>query len=229
MDYENYSDWKGWLDERPFAELSVVETERFRRQLACLNIRYKNINALEIGYGNGGFIRFLQDNGSQVVGTEVQEPLLKAAKDYGVQAYRSWREVQDGPYDLIVAFDVLEHLTLDQLRDLFEHAQTLLHPDGVMLFRFPNADSFVGMGAQNGDFTHITAIAQSKLHQIVEPWGFTIKRFEAELVYPRNAVLHFVRKVCRSFFMKALGIGNSYFFATNVVAVLTRTPDFNRE
>ena len=173
-----------------------------------------------MGSGNGGFIRFLKDNGSTVEGIEVQEPLLQAAKDFGIPVHSSLDEISQGPYDLIVAFDVLEHLTTDQLQDLFARATKLLKPDGVMLFRFPNADSFAGNGAQNGDFTHMTSIGQQKLQQLVEPWGLAIKQFEAEITYPRRAVLDTMRRLFRQLFMKLMGVGNAYFFATNVVAVV---------
>jgi len=222
MNYENYSEWKGWMNKVPFGQLSVVEREKFRLQLECCGIPYKNINALEIGYGNGGFFRFLKDNGSTVEGVEVQEPLLQAAKDFGGQAHSSLDEVSQGPYDLVVAFDVLEHLTVDQLQELFARAAKLLKSDGVMLFRFPNADSFAGIGAQNGDFTHITAIGRTKLQQLVEPYGFAIERFEAEISYPRRVVINAIRRLSRQLFMKLIGVGNTYFFATNVVAVVRK-------
>lgn len=222
MDYTNYSEWKGWLNEVPFGELSPPESEKYRMQLDRCGIPYTQINALEWGFGNGGFIRFLKDNGSAVEGIEVQESLVEAAKRFGIPAHCSVDQATQAPYDLIVAFDVLEHLTLAQLQDLFARAGQLLKPNGTMLLRFPNADSFVGMGAQNGDFTHITAIGQHKLQQLVGPAGFRIERFESEISYPRRVLRDTARELFRQIFMKLAGVGNPYFFATNVVAVVKR-------
>ncbi len=222
MDYTNYSEWKGWLNEVPFGELQESEREKFRMQLDSCSILYKQINALELGFGNGSFMRFLKDNGSVVEGIEVQEALIDAAKRFGFPAHNSLDKITQSPYDLIVAFDVLEHLTLPQLKDLFMHADRLLKPDGVMLFRFPNADSFAGMGAQNGDFTHITSIGQQKLQQLVGPAGFRIDRFDSEVIYPRRVILDAARSIFRMIFMKLVGVGNPYFFATNIVTVVKR-------
>jgi 2-polyprenyl-3-methyl-5-hydroxy-6-metoxy-1,4-benzoquinol methylase len=222
MDYTNYSEWKGWLNEVPFGELQASESERFRMQLDRFSISYKQINALELGFGNGGFMRFLKDNGSVVEGIEVQEELIEAAKRFGFPAHNSVDKATQAPYDLIVAFDVLEHLTLPQLMDFFVHADRLLKSDGVMLFRFPNADSFAGLGAQNGDFTHITSIGQQKLQQLVGPAGFRIDRFESEVIYPRRVMLDTARLLFRQICMKLVGVGNPYFFATNVVTVVKR-------
>jgi 2-polyprenyl-3-methyl-5-hydroxy-6-metoxy-1,4-benzoquinol methylase len=220
MEYTDYSSWKGWLTQIPFAELSEVQNIKFKKQLERFHIPYKKINALEIGYGNGSFIKFLKNNDSKVEGIEIQDSLLEAAREFGIPAQRSINDVTCGPYDLIVAFDVLEHLTVEELRSLFHKCKLLLKKDGVMLLRFPNAESFAGLGAQNGDFTHITAIAQTKLQQIIEPYGFKIERFEGELIYPRKNVVHAIRSVFRYILMKGMGVGSGHFFSTNVIALV---------
>lgn len=222
MEYTDYSDWKGWLTQVPFAELSEIQNQRFKLQLDKFSIKYKNINALEIGFGNGSFLKFLINNGSKVEGIEIQDSLLTAARNIGVPVCNSINDVTCGPYDLIVAFDVLEHLTVDQLHSLFRQCKLLLKDDGVMLFRFPNAESFAGLGAQNGDFTHITAIAQSKLQQLIEPCGFKIIKFEGEAVYPRKIIVSAVRSVFRYILMKGMGVGSKHFFSTNVVALIKK-------
>lgn len=222
MEYTDYSSWKGWLTQVPFAELSEIQNKGFKLQLDRFNIPYKQINALEVGYGNGSFIKFLINNGSKVEGVEIQSSLLEAAQKIGVPVHSSISDVTCGPYDLIVAFDVLEHLTVEQLRSFFQECQSLLKDDGMMLFRFPNAESFAGLGAQNGDFTHITAIAQTKLQQVVEPYGFKIFKFEGETVYPKKVIVHAIRSVFRYLLMKGMGVGSKHFFSTNVVALIKK-------
>jgi 2-polyprenyl-3-methyl-5-hydroxy-6-metoxy-1,4-benzoquinol methylase len=220
MEYQDYSNWKGWLTQVPFGELSALQKKKYALQLERLRIPYKKTNALEIGYGNGSFITFLMNNDSKVEGVEIQEPLLNAARANGISVQNSINAVQNGPYDLIVAFDVLEHLTIEQLKDLFQKCRTLLKEKGVMLFRFPNADSFAGLGSQNGDYTHITAIGQTKLQQLVEPFGLKIERFESEIVYPKNILVHAIRSCFRYLLMKGMGIGSAYYFSGNVVALV---------
>jgi 2-polyprenyl-3-methyl-5-hydroxy-6-metoxy-1,4-benzoquinol methylase len=218
--YADYSKWKGWLSSTPFAELAEIQSRRFAAQLDRLGIPYRNINALEIGFGNGDFMAFLKNNGSRVEGTEIQPSLLEAAKGKGFVAATSLDGLGGGPYDLIAAFDVLEHLTIEQLRELFAKCKPLLKPGGAMVFRFPNADSYAGMPAQHGDFTHITPIGQTKLWQLVEPHGLRIERFEGEWLYPRRPIVNAIRACFRYVVVHGTGIGNSYFFSVNVVAVV---------
>ncbi|MBU3601780.1 bifunctional 2-polyprenyl-6-hydroxyphenol methylase/3-demethylubiquinol 3-O-methyltransferase UbiG [Polynucleobacter sp. AM-25C3] len=223
MDYEDYSNWKGWLNKVPFGSLSIDSRNKYKLQLDKLHVDYKNINALEIGFGNGGFIKFLLENGSNVEGIEIQESLLEEASNLGIPAHNSLASLTNGPYDLIVGFDVLEHLTLEQLQQYFLVFKSVLKPDGKMIFRFPNGDSFVGLSAQNGDFTHVTAIGLSKLEQLIRPLGFKIAIYEGALVYPRSKLkhLHFLRKFLRYLTMQALGFGSPYFFSGDIVTVLT--------
>jgi hypothetical protein len=91
-----------------------------------------------------------------------------------------------------------------------------------MLFRFPNADSFAGMGAQNGDFTHVATIGQKKLQQLVGPTGFRIERFESEIIYPRKVFVGYCTGTISTGIHEIGRNRKSLFFCTNVVAVVKR-------
>lgn len=218
-EYSTYAEWKGWLGNTRFGTLTSLQELQYQNQLEKLGIPYTNINALEIGYGNGGFLTFLIKNNSKVSGVEIQKPLLIAAEEFGISAKNSIEDIE-GAFDLIAAFDVLEHLSIVQLNSFFKKSSSLLKSNGLMLFRFPNAESFAGLGAQNGDCTHITAIAQSKLDQLIQPFGLKIIKFEGEATYPKKIIINCIRGIFRYLLMKGMGIGNKHFFSTNVVAVI---------
>ena len=220
MEYKNYSDWKGWVSKNPFGYLSNQDETRFKLQLEKININYKKIKVLELGFGNGSFMNFIQKHKSLVHGIEIQENLLTEAKVKGFTVYNSIKNIKEKEYDLIAGFDVLEHMTIDQLQEFFKKSSKIIKKDGFMIFRFPNAESFAGLGAQNGDFTHITAIAKTKLDQIIQPHGLEIVKFEGELIYPNKILISFIRRIFRYLLMKGMGIGSKHFFSTNVIAVL---------
>jgi 2-polyprenyl-3-methyl-5-hydroxy-6-metoxy-1,4-benzoquinol methylase len=222
IDYQDYIKWKGWLAEgHSFFCVSKTEAAELESQFRASKVRWKDIRVLELGYGSGKLLRFLHDNGCEVAGVEVQKDLLQAANDQGLTAYRNITEAQ-GEYDLIVAFDVLEHLSIDQLRELFSAAFKRLDVDGRMLFRFPNGDSYAGMPAQNGDYTHITSIGQSKLQQLIAPYGLVIESFQGAIEYPHRPISRAIHWVFRSLLIKLIGFGRPYFFSGNVVAVIRR-------
>jgi len=220
--YADYTEWKGWNDDIPFGTLGPIQREKFKQQLCLYKIKFNNISAVELGFGNGGFIKFLLENNSQVIGLERQQGLLLKAQSFGVEVYSRIEDISHKKIDLIVGFDVLEHLSIEELQNFFYYSEKLLADDGVMLFRFPNADSFAGMIAQNGDYTHVTAIGISKLQQLLRPVGLKIKHFEGEILYPRRFFVHGIRKMIRKSVTKITGVGNHYFFSANVIAVIGR-------
>jgi SAM-dependent methyltransferase len=221
--YEDYARWKMSVNDwGEFFDLTDDEAQEIAAQFQTSGVVISNAKVLEIGFGSGKVLRWFHDNECSVEGVEIQEDLIQLAREKNFKAVRHISECV-GPYDLIIGLDVLEHMTLDQLKDLFAHASQKLSPSGKMLFRFPNADSYAGLAAQNGDYTHITAIGQSKLRQIIEPHGFVIESFEGRVDYPVRSIRKFLTKIIRWPMIKIIGFGNPYFFDANLVAVIKRT------
>ncbi len=220
--YDDYARWKMSVNDwSEFFELKEFESEEIALQFSESKIYLSNSRVLEIGFGSGKNLRWLQDNGCSVEGIEIQENLLELARE---KKFKVFRNIIDavGPYDFIVGFDVLEHMSIEQLKEFFDQASKKLSSSGKMIFRFPNADSYAGMAAQNGDYTHITLIGQSKLRQIVEPFGLEIESFEGRVDYPVNKIKSMFLKLVRWPLVKIIGFGIPYFFSGNVVAVVKR-------
>ena len=73
-------------------------------------------------------------------------------------------------YDLIIALDVIEHLTDIEVKQLFAEANVLLKPKGLILIRTPNGAGPFGLPNQIGDATHITPISLSRLSGYLPDW-----------------------------------------------------------
>jgi 2-polyprenyl-3-methyl-5-hydroxy-6-metoxy-1,4-benzoquinol methylase len=173
-EYSNYQDWKGWKD---FGVLTPSRARYFARELAVLGpLRNKRI--LEIGFGNGSFLRFAQAQGSEVTGTEVIPELLRAARDAGFQVSESpalfGDRSQAGSFDAVVAFDVIEHIGIDALPGFFAAVNGVLKPGGTFVARFPNGDSPFGRRYQHGDLTHKTVIGAGMVTHLAATSGFTV-------------------------------------------------------
>ncbi len=223
--YEDYTRWKmGTNDWGEFFELTEPESEEIALQFSVSEVCLSNSRVLEVGFGSGKVLRWFQDNGCSVEGIEIQENLLLLAKEKNLKVYQNIAHTE-GLYDVIVGFDVLEHMSLAQLREFFDQASKKLALSGKMLFRFPNGDSYAGMAAQNGDYTHITSLGQSKLQQIVEPYGFVIESFKGRVDYPVKRFRSLILKLIRWPLIKIIGFGNPYFFSGNVIAVIKRSEE----
>lgn len=174
-EYRNYQDWKQWQD---FGSLPPSQARYFARELAMLGpLRGQRI--LEIGFGNGSFLRFAQQRGGEVQGTEVIPELLQAARDAGFQVSESATLFRDarsaGSFDAVVAFDVIEHIGRDELPGFFAAVNGLLKPGGSFVARFPNGDSPFGRRYQHGDLTHKSVIGSGMVAHLAAMSGFQVQ------------------------------------------------------
>lgn len=162
----SYVAWKGWVDETPFGHLAAGEASYFADELRDVLPRgAKSPEVLEVGFGNGAFLAFCRSRGWNVTGTELDPQLVQAGKDAGflVHPPEALSELADHSFDLIAVFDVLEHIEQQRIVGLLSLLASKLRPGGSMIFRFPNADSWLGNPLQNGDPTHVTQIGYLKM------------------------------------------------------------------
>ncbi|HEY0180681.1 MAG TPA: methyltransferase domain-containing protein [Dokdonella sp.] len=97
-------------------------------------------------------------------------------------------------YDLIVAFDVLEHWDTDELIANFEAIAALLFEGGLFLARFPNGHSAFGRIYQYGDFTHKSVLSHYKIGYLAARSGLDVVRIaNARRVPSRPGLLRALR------------------------------------
>jgi 2-polyprenyl-3-methyl-5-hydroxy-6-metoxy-1,4-benzoquinol methylase len=176
-----YSRWKGWVNETPFGRLSAGEADYFRRELRDVANDGSVRDVLEIGFGNGSFLTYCRSRGWNVTGTELGDDLVAAAREAGFTVHPADEldRIPDGSVDLIAVFDVLEHIPQDDIIGFLESIAAKLRPNGSMLLRFPNADTWLGNPLQFGDPTHLTAIGYLKMSYFALCAGLRLDVFRA--------------------------------------------------
>jgi SAM-dependent methyltransferase len=104
-----------------------------------LKYRLPPARALELGSAHGGFVALMRWAGFDASGLEISPWLVEYAKStFGVPMFTGPIEKQNiepRSLDLIVHFDVLEHLP--DPRGAMRHCMELLKPDGVMILQTP--------------------------------------------------------------------------------------------
>ena len=136
-----YVGWKGWhgADFGRFGpEDATLLRPRASRQRYCLCSRPEGG---ELGYGNGAFAGWVRKAGGHWVGREAIPELQRRATEAGFEVIASEADFSNafgpGTLDLIVAFDVIEHLEIDAIRSFFGEAKEALRSGGLLLLRFP--------------------------------------------------------------------------------------------
>ena len=172
--YAHYAEWKQWSGA--FAPRGK-ESRYFAAELRGIPLQGRRV--LEIGFGNGGFLAWIRAQGAQVSGIEINDAMLEAASRHGFEASKaSLAELvrRGDQYDLIAAFDVLEHWDAEELLGNFRSIRQLLGDGGIFLARFPNGQSPFGRVFQHGDFSHKSILSSYKIEYLATASGLEIVR-----------------------------------------------------
>ena len=158
-----YIDWKNW-EADSFAKTSKLEETYFNNIFKLLKLK-KSSKILEIGFGNGSFLGYAASQKFNYDGIESNENLVDLAIDNNFSAYTSLDKIDtETKYDLIILFDVIEHINADAVEEFFKEMNVHLEETGSIFLRFPNGSSPLGLGNQHGDVTHCHIVTLPKLN-----------------------------------------------------------------
>lgn len=164
MNYDNYISWKSWDS---FGHYDCMLDEYYALELKE-NISVDS-KVLEIGFGSGSLLNWLIDQGCNVHGTEINPDLISLAKESNIKLLNfsdpSLTGYEDY-FDTIIAFDVLEHLTSNEIALLLDQISFLLKKGGSFIFKVPNCSSPLGNITFFSDLTHKTPFSQEVIKQL---------------------------------------------------------------
>ncbi|WP_010162064.1 class I SAM-dependent methyltransferase [Sphingomonas sp. PAMC 26617] len=198
--YHGYEVWKGW-NSTDF--MAVTPSDRAYFDLEMRGIPVAGEDLLEIGFGNGRFLGWSAARGARLYGTEMSEQgkALAAARDVTVLPTDLSQSVDRhrDRFGVIAAFDVLEHLSLDEIRRMLDQISAMLRPGGHCVARFPNGQSILSGLYQSGDYTHVSTLSASIMTQLVSGSVLEIVRAESS-AYPDHGLARKARGVVRTGF-----------------------------
>tara|TARA_Y100000031_G_scaffold63877_2_gene71731 strand:- start:169 stop:900 length:732 start_codon:yes stop_codon:yes gene_type:complete len=178
-EYSGYEELKGWTEDKILPKVpNPTNQDYFSRELQRAKV-LPGANILEIGFGNGEFLRWAEYNGYIISGVETSEKLYHLGKKRGFQVF--FGHLTEGlnglgaEFDAVIAFDVLEHVPKEDLLDYFKAINRHLKVGGRVIVRFPNGDSPFGRHPQYGDFTHKTVLTGRLLEQVAMQAGFSME------------------------------------------------------
>lgn len=228
-----YSEWKGWSGQEAFGSRSRGDDAYFDRELREVRAQAGKVaDVLEIGFGDGRFLSYARAQGWNVSGTELLPEQVAAARDASFTAHSAEdvTGLADASFDVVAAFDVLEHIPESESVDFLTTLASKLRPGGAMILRYPNADSWLGNVFQYGDPTHVAAIGSIKMQflaaraglEIVKYRGATRRGFATSMVNGVHAITAGTIARVVAFFQKAIHFpGLPVVLSTsNVVCVL---------
>jgi 2-polyprenyl-3-methyl-5-hydroxy-6-metoxy-1,4-benzoquinol methylase len=147
-------------------------------------VRQQRPRLLEVGCGSGDFLIEARSRGFEVEGLEYSEHAVNDANArLGGRTVRAGSPEEkclpDGVYDIIAAFDVVEHLR--NPRKSIEYLRAALTPGGLIAIVTPSIDSWsrqvLGRHWMEYKTEHLTYFGRKSMGQLLERAGFEVIQF----------------------------------------------------
>lgn len=228
----SYVEWKGW-GEGDFGTVTAEQALYYAAELKLSGIRkLSGLRVGELGFGNGDFAGWVRYAGGQWVGREVITILQQRARRAGFEVAgidEGWETFGHESFDLIVAFDVLEHLDVPGIEQFLLEGKSALKPGGAIIFRVPSGDSPFSGAIFCGDLTHRTLLGSNAVCQIAKKIGFKIHQIRSPalpvfglgtLRAARRLFIRSVQKIVFVFIRFVMMGNSSAVVSPNMVVVL---------
>lgn len=234
IESNDYAAWKGW--GHGFGEARRGDSQYFRREIREAERAAPISRVLEIGFGNGQFLGYCRRRGWAVMGTELISELVEAARQAGYDAWHAGDldTLPDDSFDLVVAFDVLEHIPPSEAISFLRTLRRKVRPGGTAVIRVPNVDTWIGNPFQHGDATHVNAIGALKMDYYAGVAGFRVLRMRGTTRRGfRTSMLHGIHLVTAGVLIRTTAaVKKALYFpdlpvvlsSPALVAVLAREP-----
>lgn len=167
--------------------LSPSDVGGFEERAPCLGLiirrhfpHDRESAILELGCGHGAFTHFnLQAGYCNVMGVDISAEQVNEAHRLGIEnIYRgdlleAIKQMPSESWDVVIAYDVIEHFTKDELMPFGEEVMRVMRPGGKWILHTPNGEGLFGMRAQYWDYTHMTGFTRNSLTQFLRTVGLS--------------------------------------------------------
>lgn len=138
----------------------------------------KEAQIIDLACGAGHFLYFLQQEGySHTQGIDLSTEMLEVAGKMGIVNLKradmyDFLPGNKDTFDVIIANDVIEHLTKEETIQLLDLVYESLKPGGMVIISTINAMSLFGYGTLQNEFTHVTGYTPMSLTQVLKVCHF---------------------------------------------------------
>ncbi len=141
---------------------------------------WKDKRFIDIGCGRGEWLDILKEKGvSDYIGVDLNDVQLNVCNEYGHSTVNCdclayIQKLTNDSVDMISGFQIIEHLTIENLFALFNQCNRVLKKGGVMLFETPNPNNLItGATYFYADPTHKQPLYKDSVKFFVEHSGFS--------------------------------------------------------
>ncbi len=139
----------------------------------------KNMRILDLGCGDGNSVYWLQKLGyKNASGVDLSIEQIEKGRSMGIENLEQGDIIQflsenKNQFDVIIAKDVIEHFTKDEVFEILQLINKNLKPAGRFIMQVPNGQGMFYTSVFYGDYTHEAAYTESSINQIILNTGFS--------------------------------------------------------
>lgn len=154
---------------------------------------------IDIACGAGHFLYFLQKEGyGNAKGIDLSSEMVEIARKIGINNVEKadlfeYLSEHLQSFDMVVANDIIEHLSKDEIVKFLDLIHQSLKPEGKVLISTINAQSLLGASIVFIDFTHEIGFTPNSLLQVMRVCGF-----RDVSIYGEKPIVHDFRSTIRA-------------------------------
>lgn len=188
------------------------------------------MSVLELGCGNGLFLRFLThlgvENFAGIDGDPrvLDEVPAKLAERVTIAEFDDYfeRHPAGAQYDRVVMFDVFEHFAPEDGAALLRRIAPRLAPGGRIVIRVPNMGSPWGLNVQYNDVTHRACYTPGSISQTAKVAGYKVVAVRPQAY---TSAWREIRERLLTGFISWFLVAPPRIWSPNFISVLERNPD----
>ncbi|MEX1378184.1 MAG: class I SAM-dependent methyltransferase [Eubacteriales bacterium] len=139
---------------------------------------FANIKAIDIGSGRGDWLKKLEIYTDSALGIDIDKEMVEMCEASGLKVIEEdflkyAKKIESQSVDLVSAFQIIEHMTTDDLLMLIHEVSRILKPGGFIVLETPNTQNMLtGLYNFHADPTHKRPIHIVWLDFVLVQMGF---------------------------------------------------------
>ena len=235
--YEQYASVQKPEWSEPSAKQDAVWVRAALSRLRVWLPQNKQARCLDLGCGSGLLLEALRNAGySDLRGVDLGAQAIDIAKGRGFQVVqtdlRDFLKESKDSFDLITAFDVVEHFGKDEVIDVLKLIYDRVAPGGSIILQTPNAMSPWAANYRYHDITHEWIFDPHCITSILRLVGFVDVQIREVAPYVhgfvsamRRAIWTFIRAGCSLWNLAETGSAQGGVYTRNMVVTAGKPLD----